>query len=230
LARAAVLVLLAPLSVACASQAGFGRATTLAPGTNQASIAVEASLLAPKLTPESAVPLPWLQVGLGYKRGITERVEIGGRVYGSYFRNVLATFGLAVDTKVQIYRHEPDKGRLSVAAAGSFGYHQTWFGGSPWHAFGGTLPVLFGIDAGKHQFVLGPRFADYVFTAYGQNAVNTFWLGASAGFAGRIRERGEIFPELVLMWSPVSFNGETDNESRVGVTFIELAVSGSLDF
>ena len=228
-AALAALVALAALSLGCASQIGMGRARTLDKGKQRVGFSTEADFLTPEAWRESNATLPWAQVGLGYHRGLTDRVEVGGRLWGLTVPTVFTTVGGAADLKVGILRPEEGRGDLNLSAALSLTYHNASYGGQPYHVLGGTLPVLFGVKIGRHELVLGPRVADYVITAYGMNAVNVFYMGGSLGFAARFRETFDLFPEAVAMWSPISLNGENEAESRAGVGMFQLGLGFNWD-
>ena len=105
-------------------------------------------------------------------------------------------------------------------------YHQTNLGGSPWHVFALTVPVLFGWRIGPNEFVFGPRVMDTVLTAEGQNTLNTFWGGGSVGFAGYLGKKVYLMPEIVLMYNPMGFNGEVHDPDRTGLTMIQGGLTG----
>src|SRR5262249_61373133 len=102
------------------------------------------------------------------------------------------------------------------------------YGGNGYHIFGGTLPLLVGVALGRHELVFGPRIADYVWTGYGQNTVNAFYWGGNLGFAAMVRRSFELCPEIVLMYSPTSLNGETTDQ-RQGVTMLQIGLGGSFE-
>lgn len=170
-----------------------------------------------------------MQLGLGYHRGVTDRVELGGRLWGFTVPTAFTTWGAAVDGKVGIIRHEPGRGKFNLSAGLSLAYHQPRYGGQPYHVLGGTLPVLLGWSLGRHELMLGPRVSHYVITAYGMNTVNAFYAGGSLGFAIRIKETFDLFPEAVAMWSPTSLNGEEEVDSRVGVGMFQLGLGFNWD-
>ena len=86
---------LAP-SGGCIAQSGMGRARVLAPGTGEASVGLEGTLMALKMTPDQAAPVPWVQAVGGYHRGVGERSEVGARVWGLGVRG-FGVVGGAVD-------------------------------------------------------------------------------------------------------------------------------------
>lgn len=227
-ARIAAMAALVAFGAGCASQVGMGRATTLAKGGVRLGMALEGSVLSAQLTPTQPVPGPWAHMVLGTHVGVTDDVEVGGRLWGFALPGLFADIGGALDTKVQLRRSPPGNRGLDVAAALSLSYTHPTLGGAPWHVFGGTLPLLLGFNFGRHQLVLGPRVADFVVTGYGQNAINAFYFGASVGFHARFRETFDFSPEILWMYSPTSFGGEgSDDDLRVGVNALQLGIGGS---
>lgn len=213
------------LSTGCASQVGFGRASTLEPGRQQVTGFGQLDLMAPKMQQGGdAVGLPWAHVGIGYRRGLAERVEVGGRgwIFGLPAH---LSFGLAGDAKVQIVRSTPGRG-LQVASGLSLGYHQAQIGGTPWHTFTAWAPLLFGHDFGKQQFVVGPRAGFTRWTGEGQNPIDLPWFGASTGVSFGVGSKTQVMPEIVFVYAPVSFNGAIRDE-RYGATLLQLGLSAS---
>ena len=219
--RALALVVVLFFATGCASQIAFGRATTLEPGKNQVTGFAQLDVSSPNVGATTAA-IPWAHVGLGYRRGITDRLDLGARGWIFGLPGHLS-FGGALDGKVQLYRGEPGRG-LSVATGGSLGYHQAQLGGTPWHTFTAWVPLVVGQDFGKHQFVVGPRGGFTLWTAEGQNPIKIPWFGGSTGIsfgAGK----NQIMPEIVVVWSPLTFNGE--QEQRLGATLVQLGLSGT---
>lgn len=209
----------------CASQVGFGRASTLPKGASQISGNMQVDLITPKmLDGGKGFTVPWAHVGIGYRRGVADRVELGGR---AWFFGLPAnhSLGAALDGKVQLLRGAEGKG-IHVGTGLSLGYHQAQLGGTPWHSFTAWAPLLFGQDFGPHQFVLGPRGGASLWTGEGQNPVWVPWIGASTGVSLRPVKHTEIMPEIVLVYSPMRFNGEVDN-AQVGAWLMTFGLSAS---
>ena len=213
------------LSLGCSSQLGLGRARTMDRGTHKVNTGFEFDLVQAQTGKEQAIPLPWTQAAAGYHYGASDRVEVGIRGWGFTVPRALTTYGGAVDTKFGVIRPDKGKGRFQASTGLSLAYHQVRYAGEPNHIFGFTLPVLLGFSMGRHELTFGPRVVDYVWTSYGQNTLNTFHVGASVAMAIAIRETFELTPEAVVLYSPVSFNGEVEGER--GVTTLQLGVGGS---
>lgn len=215
-----VLLLLA--GAGCAHQYG-GRATVLEPGASQLTPSAELDFISVRGTEEST-NLPWAYVGMGYHLGVGGRTELGVRVFGFGVPGLAGAFGVAADSKFQLFRADDREWGWDVALGLSPSYHAGVQGDQPFHLFGFTAPLLFGKNFGRHQLILGLRVADYVLTSYGMRTQNFFWGGASVGFSLKVR-RIELLPEVAFMYSPVKFNGERPDEKRNGVAYVSFGLS-----
>jgi hypothetical protein len=220
--RGALWLLL--LASGCASQTGLGRATTLAPGVFQLTPALEGTFVSAKNSESGHTTAPWLLLGLGYRHGVTEWLELGGRVWGFGLPNYFTTAGVALDAKVQLYRGS----RWHIATAPSVKYHAIALGASPWNIGMIELPVLFGFNFAQHQLVLGVRVMDALLTGLGTNPVNTFWVGTHVGVSFRAG-RVEVMPELGVLYSPIPLNGETADSRRLGSSILHLGLGISIE-
>ena len=217
--RTLVLVLLV---TGCAHQYG-GRATVLEPGQAQLTPSAELNFMSVRGGEEST-NLPWAYVGMGYHLGVGGRTEVGMRVFGFGIPGTAGAMGVAFDSKFQLFSADDREWGWDIAIGLSPSYHAGIQGDQPFHLFGFTVPLLFGKNFGRHQLILGLRFADYVMTSYGMRTLNTLWGGASVGFSLRVR-RIELMPEVSFMYSPVKFNGERPDEKRDGVAYISFGLS-----
>jgi hypothetical protein len=117
-----------------------------------------------------------------------------------------------------------------ISVGASPAYHQILIGGTPTHLFTLTVPVLFGVDVGRSHLMFGPRVVGNVWTGQGQGAIETLSWGLSVGYAIAIGQKWELVPEIVLLYAPVSFNGEVDDEERTGAGFLHLGFGATYDF
>lgn len=209
----------------CASQSGLGRASTLAPGRAQLSPLAELSFVSARFEANQPSTAPWVLLGLGYRRGVTEKLELGVRAWGFGWPQYFTTVGLGFDAKVQVFQASG----WHVAVAPSGRYHVIALGNAPWHVFGLELPLLIGKDLGPHQLVFGVKLADFLLTGAGTNAINSVWAGAHVGVAFKLTRSIEFMPEVGVLWSPVPFNGETADPQRNGASVLNLGVSVSAD-
>ncbi|MDX2053983.1 MAG: hypothetical protein SFV15_16395 [Polyangiaceae bacterium] len=216
------LLLLACLQGSCASQAGFGRASALPKGTIETFGAANVSLATMPTGAEYPVPLPYADILVGASYGLTERVAVGGRLWGLGIEG-LSHFGVALDSKLELTPPEPGR-RWHAAVAGALGYHQLVVGGTPLHVGSLNVPVLFGRDFGAHHLAFGPRLTWHVNAGQGQSTIETTTYGASVGFGWRVARRLELFPEAIVGWSPVGFNGQVESPEHQGASFLHLAL------
>jgi hypothetical protein len=230
LRKVVVLAVLLALPTGCASQAGFGRARVLDPGQAQVTGELETNAFLPHLLPDKVAPIPWVEVGAGYRRGLTPWLEVDGRVWGVALPVLLPghlNVGGAADAKAQLVRTR----RFDLSVAGSLSYDQMQIGGAPWHFFTATAPLLAGFNFGpgeRHQLVLGPRVAETIWTSEGQNPIDLTWWGGSIGISLAGKHGVYFMPELVVLYTPVSFNGEVQT-SKVGMYSTQLGLGISAD-
>jgi len=211
------------LATGCATQSGFGRARALPENTGELGAIVQGSLASVKLSPAEPVPLPWVQVGLGYHEGLGRGLEVGGRLWVSSLLSA-KTFGLAADAKLQLDSVSGPEDRFDLAVGASLAYQRDSLGGFPWHSATLTVPLLCGLNLGKHQLVFGPRAGAAFTGSQGQNPLLIGYGGLSLAFAAQVSERLSFTPELVLLYSPISFNGTRDDPSRKGASLLELGL------
>lgn len=205
----------------CATSLDLGRATTLAPGQDRFSASVQSTLTTPALTPESDTNIPWIQAGAGWHRGVADGVEAGARVWGMGWPAWFTTVGVAADGKVQLGR-----GAVDVAWAPTLLYYRPSLGGAPWHIGSAQSALLIGVNLGRHQLIVAPRAAGWVWGSYGQTLQ---WAGSAGLGVGVAIDVGavELTPELAWSWSPIPFDGEVEAEGQRGLAGTELGMSVS---
>lgn len=220
---ASILLALAALlsTAACTSQTGFGRARTLPAGELHGNAGLTASLISAQMSPGDPVPLPYLDLQVGAHYGLTDGVEVGGRLWGIGIRGV-GTWGVAADTKVSLMRSDEAHTGWNIAVASGLAYHQFVVGGTPSHAVTLTVPLLFGYQVNDDALVFGPRIMGGFWFGQGQGTIEELAYGLSAAYHIGIGDGWELVPEVVLMGAPVSFNGEVEDEDSTGVGFLHL--------
>ena len=225
----APVAILASALAACAPPLGLQRARVLAPSASQLAGGLELGLVTPDLGPENNAKIPWLNLSAGYRRGIADGVEVGGRVMMVGVRG-FTSLGVAGDVKLQLLA-SGDPGRGTDMATGAvLAYQQIRLGGTPWHLSSIAFPLLIGHNLGRHQFVWGPRLAYELWTGEGQDPIHLFYAGASAAFAWRVGDSLELVPELAILYSPMKFGGEVDAGDRTGATITQLTLGASWHF
>jgi hypothetical protein len=222
----ACLGLLAGVS-GCPLVNGAGRARTLPAGRTEIAVAPEATLLSPKLGDHKG-RLPWAQLRVDARRGLTDRVEAGGRVWGLSLGSLgFSVVGAAADVKLQLRRAPGDaeNAGIDVAIVPGVAYQQVKIGGTPEHHTMVVLPVLIGWRFARgRELVFGPRLAYERWTGESQYPIDAVFGGASAAFVLPMGKRWLFVPEFGWLYSPVHFNGEVDTASRRGLSVLSLAL------
>jgi hypothetical protein len=222
-AHAVGVAVVALATTGCGSQIGFGRARTLEPGHGEVSGSVEIDTVSVP-TDQAQVPLPWVQVGAGYRHGIVKNFDLGARGWAMGVPGHFSA-GLSLESKLQFVRS-----RDADAVTGLvLGYQHVELGGTPWHVFGVGVPVLMGINFKQHQFVIGPRAGYLFWTGYGMDTIAVPFFGGSTGVSIEVAKRTRLMPEVVITYIPISFNGEVDQDRRYGSYQVQLGLSLSYD-
>lgn len=212
--------------LACGAAMDLGRATTLDPGDWRWSAGSEIAVLRADLRDDTAVPLPWIQFETGAHTGVTERLEVGGRIWGFGLQDYLRSAGAAVDTKVQLHR-STRRGIPHVATGLSLGLQVPELGGTPWFVTSATVPLFVGFDVQKaNQIVISPRASAHLLTAEGQRALFTPGVGVGAGWIIRMG-KAELAPELVWTYVPVGWDGTVHAPERTGAHSFQMGVGFS---
>ena len=223
--RAALIALI--ITGGCAPATSMGRARTLPAGTSELSAGLEAGLVRPNQTDMSDPRLPWMNLGIGYRRGVASRVDMAGHAW-VFGIPALYTWGVGVDTKVQLVASS-DPGRGWDLATGALvAYQQVRNGGTPWHAASVAVPLLAGWNLGRHQLVFGPRVGYTYVGAEGQYPIHAWTAGASVAFAWRFGQRWELVPELTTLYSPLHFGGEVGEHTGAPALQLTIALTRHL--
>lgn len=202
------------LLTGCPSVSTFGLARTLNQGAVQGWVApggggAFATETTGGTTTTTTAGYPVLEGGVRY--GVTDQFELGA---------MLGFSGVAVDGKIALLRSLSMEKGLNLSldpGVGFIGYGASVSGGSS--SFVGVLnlylPILFGIDFGGHELVLGPRLLDQVLfgnvtsgSSSSSGTEDVLYVGGSIGFAIRASSVVRILPEIsvgVPVWA--SFNG-----------------------
>lgn len=181
-----------------------------------------------QLSPGQPAPGPWLQLGAGYRRGFLG-IEGGARLWGFGLPNRFFTLGGALDVKVPLIAAPSIERDFDLSLGLDLGYHQINVARVPTHLFASQLLLSFGWNlGGGDQLVLGARLVDHVMTGPSVHPVNMLFGGGSLGFAWRPLAMLEVRPELVVLYSPVSFNGLIEDGERRGLTIVQIGLGNVL--
>jgi hypothetical protein len=129
----------------------------------------------------TGVALPYGNIAARW--GLTDRVDIGGRV-GFAGTEFLAKARLTGDDAPVVVSVAPTVGGL-FAGGGGF--------------INAQLPVIVDVPVGKNALVLAPKISTMTATVGGEYA--TLWsAGASMGYALRLSDTVTVLPEFARVW------------------------------
>lgn len=210
----------------CASSTGMGGARVLEAGKQEFGFGLELTLAGAQISPAAPVGAPWPQLSASFRAGLPGGFELGARTWGFGLPNYFFTLGGGVDAKYAIVKAPSlDEGfDLSIGVGAA--YHQQNSAGVPHHVIAAQVPLLLGINlGGKNQLVAGVRFEEQVMLGENQHPVDAAFGGLSLGFVWRAMENIEIRPEVVLLYSPIPFNGTGDSTDRRGLTVLQFGLA-----
>jgi hypothetical protein len=185
----------------CTAMSTIKTATTVAPGQNQYIFAVEGNGGAPVEFPVKPL-LPELVAGV--RRGLTERVEVGGKLTTLPLGRFVTTAGLEGEVKVQLRRRADSRLELALGPAAAFRYVAS--SGASMQVSYLTLPLLCGIDLGRHQVVISPEAGLQLWTSAGSTPIWAPMAGLTLGFVWRLGQRFALVPEVSAYRSSVAID------------------------
>lgn len=140
-------------------------------------------------------PLP--EFAVAARRAVHERVEVqanGTTLPIRQFRT--GSFELA--GKARVLEH----GRWSLAVGAAAGYRIAESGGAIIEGVHGAVPVIFGVDLGRHQLVYSVVGGYQKWYSSGASPVEIPFISNSIGFLWQINDRWALLPEAGNGWTP----------------------------
>jgi hypothetical protein len=187
-----LLPVLALLLAGCPSFSTMGTARTLPKGKGQFFIAPGATVLQDFQRRDDgsyeSFGLPSIEFGGRY--GVTDRVELGGKVW---------MIGMEIDSKFALVRSDSPDAGVDVALAPAVSVYPFRSGDTDATYAYLHLPLLVGINAGGSQLVLGPRVSDLIIRGGGED-LNVVLLGGSLGYAWKLGEGFRLLPEVSMTY------------------------------
>jgi hypothetical protein len=200
----------------CTAMSTIKTATTVPPGQTQWISAIEANGGAPLELPVKPL-LPELVVGA--RRGLTERVEVGGKLTSCPAGKHVTTAGVEGEVKVQLRRVPWSRIELALGPAAGFRWISS--SGAAMQVTYATVPFLMGIDVGRHQIVVAPEAGLQLWTSAGSNEVWAPMMGLSLGFVWRIGQRFAIVPEAAAYRTNVTIDYSRGSQMfHLGIGFL----------
>ncbi|MDX2024106.1 MAG: hypothetical protein SF187_27950 [Deltaproteobacteria bacterium] len=211
----------------CAPVAGIGRARTLGKGRYEVGVGPDVTVVTGQLS-SGKVPLPSAQLVAGVRYGVSDDADVGGKAWGiSLGKYLLESWGVAGEVKWQLRRAPLELGRrgtdVALGLQGTF--HNVVLGGTPERMLGASMPLLFGWRVGAANQLVASLRVDYqVWTGESQTPLALGLAGGSVGFVWQWTERWSFMPELAVLWSPLSFNGESGGQDSRGLSILSLGL------
>jgi hypothetical protein len=156
-------------------------------------------------------PLP--ELALAARRGLDERFEL--QVNATLLPTKIAQTGsLELAGKARL----AERGRWSLAVGTGAGYRITQAGGAVIEDIYASVPLIGGLDLGRHQLVLSLDAGYHRLYSSGARPVNAPYIGESIGFRWQIGRAWALLPEIGGAWTPTpNFMTEDSRLFHVGI-------------
>ena len=191
-------------------------ATTVPPGQTQWIGALEGNGGAPvELNVKPLLP----ELAVGARHGMTDRLDVGIKLTTLPAGRRLTTAALEGQVRFQLRRR--DDSRLKIAIGPAAGFRWISSSGAAMQVSYLTVPVMFGIDVGRHQIVIAPEVAMQLWTSAGSNEVWVPVGGLSLGFVWKLGQRFALVPEIAAYRTPVAIDYSRGSQMlHFGVGFL----------
>ena len=177
----------------CGSYATYKTTRIAPPGTTQ--FLFGAQVAGVRAVDRGIAPLP--ELAIAARRGFGGRYEV--QANGTLFPIARAATGsLELAGKVRLVA----RGRWSLAAGAGAGYRIAESSGAIIEGVYGSVPLIGGVDLGRHQLVVGITGGYQRWYSSGAAPVSVPFLGQSIGFLWQIGERWAVLPEVGTAWTP----------------------------
>jgi hypothetical protein len=193
--RGCVLVMLAVLA-GCGSYTTYRTTRIAKPGHTEWLFGAQASgAIAQDDSMKQAAPLP--EFAVAARRAVHPRIEL--QANATLFPIKQAPTGsLELAGKLRIGAH----GRWSLAVGAGAGYRLAESGGAKIEAVVTSVPVIGGVELGRHQLVISVVGGYQRWYASGAHPVGIPFVGDSIGFVWQLGKRWALLPEAGVAWSP----------------------------
>jgi hypothetical protein len=189
----ATLVVLAAAVTGCGSYATYKTTRIAPPGRTQ--LLFGAQVAGVRAVDRGVAPMP--ELAIAARRGVAGRYEV--QANGTLFPVARAVTGsLELAGKVRLVA----RGRWSLAAGAGVGYRIAESSGAIIEAAYGSVPLIGGVDLGRHQLVVGITGGYQRWYSSGAAPVSVPFLGQSIGFLWQVGERWAVLPEVGTAWTP----------------------------
>ncbi|MEO8701997.1 MAG: hypothetical protein ABI867_18270 [Kofleriaceae bacterium] len=198
----------------CGSYSTYRTTRIAKPNHTDYLVAAQASGAALANGETGAAPLPELAVSA--RRAVHERVEL--QANGTAFPIKQAwTYSAELAAKLRV----GSRGRYSLAVGAGAGYRLAESGGAYIEGTTLSVPVIAGIELGRHQLVFSIAGGYQRWWSSGAHPVSVPFIGDSIGFLWQINAKWALLPEAGLAWTPTpNFMTEDSKLFHVGVAVL----------
>jgi hypothetical protein len=156
-------------------------------------------------------PLP--ELALAARHGLDDRFEL--QANATLLPTKIAQTGsLELAGKVRLAQ----SGRWSLALGSGLGYRVTQMGGAIIEDIYASIPLIGGVELGRHQLVLSLDGGYHRLYSSGARPVNAPYIGESIGFRWQIGRTWALLPEVGGAWTPASnFMTEDSRLFHIGI-------------
>jgi hypothetical protein len=195
----ALIVVVAVLLAGCGSYSTFKTTRIARPGHNEwlfgAQVAGIRAIDPPGDARGAIAPMP--ELALGWRRGLLDRYEL--QVNGTLFALKQGQTGsLELAGKARLLQ----RGRWSLAAGAGVGYRLAGSSGAVVEGVFGSVPVIGGVELGRHQLVLSVVGGYQRWYSSGATPVDVPFVGNSLGFVWQVGKNWALLPEVGAAWTP----------------------------
>jgi hypothetical protein len=187
--RYASLALLISLG-ACASHTTYKTTKPVGRGKTLFLAAPQAQGGGPMTTGKALMP----EIALGARHGVTDDLD----VQGNFTLLPLGQLVTSISAELAVQQHlwTSESQRFELAVATGVGYRYSSTGGAPFEGIHLAVPVIFGINMGRHQLAISPSVGAQRWYATGAEPVDIPFAGMSLGFNWRLSEHWSLLPEV----------------------------------
>jgi hypothetical protein len=213
--RALLLSIALVWAAGCASYTTFKVARTLPPGRSELVVATQ--LQGAATTDGRAAPIPELVVGV--RRGVAPRLELGGTATLLPLGAYITAASVEGSAKRQLW--DSASGRWSLAVGAGLAYRFTRSSDAVFEAVHAAMPLMLGLNLGRHQLVLSPAVGVQRWYGTGARPVTLPFAGASLGFVWQVSRRVALLPEATWADTPArNFMTSSSRLFHVGVAVV----------
>ncbi len=212
---AAIAGLVALVASGCAANGTYKTARPLGKGTTQFMVAPQVSAAGDR----EGDKIPFPEIAFGARHGLTSKLDVGGTLAVL----PLGRFGYSVAIEATAKQHLYRYGRLERAIGAAAGYRTIESSGAIFESIHATLPLIAGINLGRHQLIVSPTLAWQRWYSQSARPLDVPSLGSSLGFHWQLSQRFALLPEVSWSYSPLK--RDTTDETILLHTGIALVYS-----